>query len=236
MTLPKSDSPLFYSSRRRHTRWPRDWSSDVCSSDLVPGLLGQGGQRILDGVAHRGLQQQVLDAVAGQGQLGEDQQSHAVVVRLLRRRADLCGVAGRVGKGHRDGAGSHPDEVVAVDAGERAGGTGFRRVHALSLSARAGQSIRVVGMSQQTPDAPAGPVLPPVGSGKRVRVHHLTAAKAAGERLTMLTAYDAPTARLFDEAGIDLLLVGDSIGDNMRAHENTLPVTLAEMLPPALGR
>ncbi|WP_277051182.1 3-methyl-2-oxobutanoate hydroxymethyltransferase [Ruania albidiflava] len=88
-------------------------------------------------------------------------------------------------------------------------------------------------MSQQTPDAPAGSVLPPAGSGKRVRVHHLTAAKAAGERLTMLTAYDAPTARLFDEAGLDMLLVGDSIGDNMLAHENTIPVTLEEMIPPA---
>ncbi len=88
-------------------------------------------------------------------------------------------------------------------------------------------------MSQQTPDATAGSVLPPTGSGRRVRVQHLTAAKAAGERLTMLTAYDAPTARLFDEAGIDMLLVGDSIGDNMLAHENTLPVTLEELIPPA---
>ena len=58
-------------------------------------------------------------------------------------------------------------------------------------------------MSQQTPDAPTGSVLPAVGAGKRVRVHHLVAAKEAGERLTMLTAYDAPTARIFDEAGID---------------------------------
>lgn len=88
-------------------------------------------------------------------------------------------------------------------------------------------------MSQQTPDAPTGSVLPAVGAGKRVRVHHLVAAKEAGERLTMLTAYDAPTARIFDEAGIDLLLVGDSIGDNMLGHANTLPVTVDEMIPPA---
>ena len=87
-------------------------------------------------------------------------------------------------------------------------------------------------MSQQTSDVPPS-ALPPVGSAKRVRVHHLAAAKAAGERLTMLTAYDAPTAALFDDAGIDILLVGDSIGDNMLGHENTLPVTLAEMIPPA---
>lgn len=49
----------------------------------------------------------------------------------------------------------------------------------------------------------------------------------------MLTAYDAPTARIFDQAGIDMLLVGDSMGDNMLGHANTLPVTLEELIPPA---
>ncbi|UFU04863.1 3-methyl-2-oxobutanoate hydroxymethyltransferase [Ruania halotolerans] len=73
--------------------------------------------------------------------------------------------------------------------------------------------------------------LPAVGGDRRVRVHHLAAAKAAGERLTMLTAYDAPTARIFDASGIDMLLVGDSIGDNMLAHESTIPVTIDELLP-----
>lgn len=75
--------------------------------------------------------------------------------------------------------------------------------------------------------------LPPVQATKprRVRVHHLRAAKEAGERLTMLTAYDAATARIFDAAGIDMLLVGDSIGDNMLAHPTTIPVTLEELLP-----
>jgi len=47
----------------------------------------------------------------------------------------------------------------------------------------------------------------------------------------MLTAYDAVTARIFDEAGIDILLVGDSIGDNMLAHPNTIPVTMDELIP-----
>ncbi|UFU01672.1 3-methyl-2-oxobutanoate hydroxymethyltransferase [Ruania suaedae] len=73
--------------------------------------------------------------------------------------------------------------------------------------------------------------LPEVGGDRRVRVHHLAAAKAAGERLTMLTAYDAPTARIFDAAGIDMLLVGDSIGDNMLALESTIPVTVDELVP-----
>ena len=81
-------------------------------------------------------------------------------------------------------------------------------------------------MSQTTTsDAGAAP--------KRVRVHHLREAKKAGRRLTMLTAYDLPTARIFDAAGVDMLLVGDSMGDNMLGHENTLPVTLDEMIPAA---
>ncbi|WP_029287905.1 3-methyl-2-oxobutanoate hydroxymethyltransferase [Cellulomonas sp. HZM] len=65
---------------------------------------------------------------------------------------------------------------------------------------------------------------------KRVRVHHLREAKDRGERLTMLTAYDAVTARIFDEAGVDMLLVGDSIGNTMHGDATTLPVTLDEIV------
>lgn len=65
----------------------------------------------------------------------------------------------------------------------------------------------------------------------KVRVHHLRQAKEARRRLTMLTAYDLITARIFDEAGIDLLLVGDSMGDNVLGHPSTLPVTVDEMIP-----
>ncbi|WP_029253628.1 3-methyl-2-oxobutanoate hydroxymethyltransferase [Paraoerskovia marina] len=74
------------------------------------------------------------------------------------------------------------------------------------------------------------PTTPSVADRKRVRVHHLTEAKAAGEKLTMLTAYDGPTARIFDAAGVDMLLVGDSVGDNMLGHANTIPVTVDEMI------
>ncbi|WP_418607321.1 3-methyl-2-oxobutanoate hydroxymethyltransferase [Georgenia sp. SUBG003] len=70
-----------------------------------------------------------------------------------------------------------------------------------------------------------------VHSPRKVRVHHLRQAKERGEPLTMLTAYDAVTARIFDEAGIDILLVGDSIGDNMHAHATTIPVTVDDMIP-----
>jgi len=65
---------------------------------------------------------------------------------------------------------------------------------------------------------------------QRVRVHHLRQAKERGERLTMLTAYDAVTARIFDEAGVDMLLVGDSIGNTMHGHDTTLPVTVDDIV------
>lgn len=68
---------------------------------------------------------------------------------------------------------------------------------------------------------------------KRVRVHHLRQAKEQGERLSMLTAYDAVTAHIFDEAGVDMLLVGDSIGNTMHGHATTLPVTVDDLIPPA---
>jgi 3-methyl-2-oxobutanoate hydroxymethyltransferase len=60
----------------------------------------------------------------------------------------------------------------------------------------------------------------------RVRVPHLFAKKQRGEKITMLTAYDATMAALLDRAGIDVLLVGDSLGTAIMGHETTLPVTL----------
>src|SRR6476661_9938165 len=74
------------------------------------------------------------------------------------------------------------------------------------------------------PAAPAAPV-------KRVRTHHLREMKERGEKITMLTAYDMYTAATFDEAGIDLLLVGDSASNNVYGNETSLPVTVDELLP-----
>jgi 3-methyl-2-oxobutanoate hydroxymethyltransferase len=58
----------------------------------------------------------------------------------------------------------------------------------------------------------------------------LLASKERGERLVCLTAYDYPTARIVDEAGIDIILVGDSIGNVVFGYGNTVPVTLEEIL------
>lgn len=54
--------------------------------------------------------------------------------------------------------------------------------------------------------------------------------KAVGEKVTVLTCYDYPTARIMDSCGIDMILVGDSVGVVVAGHENTLPVTLEEMI------
>jgi 3-methyl-2-oxobutanoate hydroxymethyltransferase len=64
----------------------------------------------------------------------------------------------------------------------------------------------------------------------RVTLHTLAAQKARGEKIAMITAYDATFARLLDEAGADILLVGDSLGMVVQGHENTLPVTVDEMI------
>lgn len=66
---------------------------------------------------------------------------------------------------------------------------------------------------------------------KKVRTVHLQAAKEAGEKFAMLTSYDALTASIFDRAGIDLLLIGDSAGNNVLGHESTLTITVDEMIP-----
>ena len=68
-------------------------------------------------------------------------------------------------------------------------------------------------------------------ASRRVTVRDLAAAKARGERWPMLTAYDALTARVFDDAGIPVLLVGDSAGNVVFGYDTTLPVTVADLLP-----
>lgn len=65
---------------------------------------------------------------------------------------------------------------------------------------------------------------------RRIRVPDLKAMKQRGERIAMLTAYDAIMARLLDQAGLDALLVGDSLGMVLLGHETTLPVTLDAMV------
>ena len=66
---------------------------------------------------------------------------------------------------------------------------------------------------------------------RRVTVRDLAAAKQRGERWPMITSYDALSARVFDEAGIPVLLVGDSAAMVVYGHDSTLPVTVDELVP-----
>ncbi len=65
---------------------------------------------------------------------------------------------------------------------------------------------------------------------KRVTVHTLRRMKESGEKISMLTAYDYSLATILDEAGIEVLLVGDSASNVMAGHETTLPITLDQMV------
>lgn len=65
---------------------------------------------------------------------------------------------------------------------------------------------------------------------KRVTTHTLQKMKTAGEKISMITAYDYSFAGIFDEAGIDIILVGDSAANVMVGHETTLPITLDQMI------
>jgi 3-methyl-2-oxobutanoate hydroxymethyltransferase len=68
-------------------------------------------------------------------------------------------------------------------------------------------------------------------TGRRITVRDLAAAKERGERWPMVTAYDAMTARVFDRAGIPVLLVGDSAAMVVYGYDSTLPVTVDDLLP-----
>lgn len=67
-------------------------------------------------------------------------------------------------------------------------------------------------------------------STARVRIHHLQQAKERGEKWAMLTAYDTFSAAIFEEAGIPVMLVGDSSGNVVLGHSSTVPVTIDDLL------
>ncbi len=65
---------------------------------------------------------------------------------------------------------------------------------------------------------------------KKITTNTLQKMKAGGEKISMITAYDFSFAKIFDEAGIDIILVGDSASNVMAGHETTLPITLDQMI------
>nr|WP_183594029.1 3-methyl-2-oxobutanoate hydroxymethyltransferase [Nocardioides soli] len=90
-------------------------------------------------------------------------------------------------------------------------------------------------MSEETAPYGTGPAKAQQTEGaaaiKRIRTHHLREMKQRGERFAMLTAYEQYAAQTFDEAGIEVLLVGDSASNNVFGNETSLPVTVDELIP-----
>src|SRR5439155_1143729 len=121
-----------------------------------------------------------------------------------------------------------PRRDASDGANEREGVTDPER--ASDGDRRLRDSARFTGHRTQRPPGPS------VRGGrfrmeqKKVTVPDILRMKPAGERITMVTAYDCPFARLLDEAGVDILLVGDSLGMVVQGQDTTLPVTLDEMV------
>src|ERR1044071_6775400 len=86
-------------------------------------------------------------------------------------------------------------------------------------------------MSEETAPYGTGPAKADSASIKRIRTHHLREMKQRGEKFAMLTAYEQYAAQTFDEAGIEVLLVGDSASNNVYGNETSLPVTVDELIP-----
>jgi 3-methyl-2-oxobutanoate hydroxymethyltransferase len=87
-------------------------------------------------------------------------------------------------------------------------------------------------MTETTPPYGSGPPATSTGPEvRRVRIHHLQEMKRRGEKWAMLTAYEQYAAQTFDEAGIPVLLVGDSASNNVYGNETSLPVTVDELIP-----
>ena len=107
------------------------------------------------------------------------------------------------------------------------------------MTAHQGDPVLAATTARTTDSGPAQPAArdaapEPLYGGRRTRritVRDITAAKARGEKWPMLTAYDALTAGIFDDAGIPVLLVGDTAGMVVYGHDTTIPVTVDDLIP-----
>ena len=83
--------------------------------------------------------------------------------------------------------------------------------------------------ASQKPAATTAPAAAKSAATKAVTIHTLANLRAAGEKIAMLTCYDASFASLMDRCGVEMLLIGDSLGMVCNGHQSTLPVTVAEV-------
>lgn len=107
---------------------------------------------------------------------------------------------------------------------------GTRRAE-VSASTEAGPEAPSATGSEQPSRGPSSGPSDAAKRPRRYRVHHLRDFKSRGEKWAMLTAYDQYTAEIFDQAGIPVLLVGDSAANNVFGYDTTLRVTVDELIP-----
>ena len=98
-------------------------------------------------------------------------------------------------------------------------------------STPAGGNATAGAASAEQPAPYGGPASAPAAPPRRIRTPDLIKAKAEGRRWAMLTSYDQYTAALFEQAGVEALLIGDSAANNVYGHATTLPVTVDELIP-----
>src|SRR5215475_230789 len=165
----------------------------------------------------------------GRGRPGKANNTEQARIAKHSRRARL---PRRLGRACRDPA---PDAPAGRRGYPRPGPRGM--LEASGDATRAPRDRRI-SMTAQPSDSGAAATkartAEPLYGGsasRRVTVRDLAAAKARGEKWPMLTAYDALTARVFDDAGIPVLLVGDSAGMVVYGHDTTIPVTVDDLLP-----
>ncbi|MET9310398.1 3-methyl-2-oxobutanoate hydroxymethyltransferase [Kribbella sp. NPDC003505] len=118
---------------------------------------------------------------------------------------------------------SNPAEPSASNAPEAAAATPASEASEVSPYGGGSSAAKRSGDGAPAADAPKRP--------RRYRVHHLRDFKSRGEKWAMLTAYDQYTAEIFDQAGIPVLLVGDSAANNVFGYDTTLRVTVDELIP-----
>jgi len=132
---------------------------------------------------------------------------------------------------------SEPGEAQSAETGPAGSQLGGPESGA-PADVQAGQ-LQTPGVGSPAGGAPASPRsgdgAPATKKRRRIRIHHLREMKDRGEKWSMLTAYDQYTAEIFDEAGIEVLLVGDSAANNVYGYESTLRISVEEMLALAAG-
>ncbi|MGO3022893.1 MAG: 3-methyl-2-oxobutanoate hydroxymethyltransferase [Brevibacterium sp.] len=129
---------------------------------------------------------------------------------------------------------AHSNQFTSTPDTDRAGSAPSGNGIAGNVTAgggTAGGSAPAGAASAEQPAPYGGPVSAPAVPPRRIRTLDLIKAKAEGRRWAMLTSYDQYTAALFEQAGVEALLIGDSAANNVYGHATTLPVTVDELIP-----